>query len=128
MKKFAINDEEHLGPAYGPYSEALVVDKFFYTGMIGSCGKEGKLPESVYEQTKQIFANTELLLKKAGGSLADLVNVTVFMADLSEFDEMNRAYKECLTQKPFPARATVAAKELLPGVKVEMILTAYIDE
>ena len=126
MNKFAVEDHELLGPALGPYSEALVCDHLFFTGMAGTYGADGKLDPTVYEQTKQIFVNTKALLNKAGGDLKDIVNVTVYLENINDFDEMNRAYKEMLTERPMPARATVAVKELLPGIKVEMVITAYI--
>lgn len=128
MKKFEVKDEQAIGPAHGPYSQGLVSGNLFFTGVIGSYGEEGKLPESVYEQTLRIFDNTRNLLERAGGGLEDIVNITVFLLDISDFDEMNRAYQECLTKRPLPARATVAVKEMLEGVKVEMIVTAMLPE
>ena len=125
MKKFEVKDEQLLGPAHGPHSQGLVCGNFFFTGVIGEAN--GAISDSVYEQTKQIFANTEALLKQAGGSLKDIVKVTVYLLKMSDFDEMNRAYKECLTERPLPARATIAVKEMLPGVQVEMEITACID-
>ena len=127
MEKYEVKDEQRIGPAHGPYSQGLVCDKLFFTGIIGSYGPEGELDDSVYEQTKKIFESAELLLGQAHGSLKDLVKVTVYLLNISDFDEMNRAYKECLTERPLPARATIAVKEMLPGVKVEMELVAYID-
>ena len=82
--------------------------------------------DSVYEQTIRIFENTEALLKEAGGSLTDIINITVYLLQMSDFDEMNRAYKEKINADPLPARATVAVHEMLPGVKVEMVVAAYL--
>ena len=58
--------------------------------------------------------------------MTDIINVTVYLLQMSDFDEMNRAYKEKINVVPLPARATVAVHEMLPGVKVEMIVTAYL--
>ncbi len=126
MNKYSVKDEQQIGPAHGPYSQGLVCDKFFFTGVIGSYGEEGKLSDSVYEQTKRIFENTRILLEKAGGSLDDIVKVTVYLLQMSDFDEMNRAYKECLVNEPLPARATIAVKEMIEGVKVEMEIVAML--
>jgi len=126
MEKYAITNEALLGPAHGPYSQGLVCDHLFFTGVIGSTAEKDPVSDSVYDQTIQIFKNTQALLAEAGGSLSDIVNVTVYLLQMSDFDEMNRAYKEMLTERPLPARATVAVKEMLPGVKVEMVITAYI--
>lgn len=127
MEKYEVKDELRIGPAHGPYSQGLVCGSLFFTGVIGSSGEDGQLPGSVYEQTRQIFANTELLLKLAGGGLRNIVKATVYLLDISDFDEMNRAYKECLTERPLPARATVAVRQMLPDVKVEMEITAVLD-
>lgn len=126
MKKYTITNEAQTGPAHGPYSQALVCDHLFYTGVIGSDATGEVVSDSVYEQTIRIFENTEAFLKEAGGSLSDIINITVYLLDMSDFDEMNRAYKEKINVKPLPARATVAVHEMLPGVKVEMVVTAYL--
>lgn len=128
MRRLEVKDEKAIGPAHGPYSQGLVSGNLFYSGVIGSFGEEGLLPESVYDQTIQIFANTKNLLERVGGSLKDIVNITVFLLNISDFDEMNRAYNESLTERPLPARATVAVKEMLEGVKVEMIITAMLPD
>ncbi|MFB2010240.1 RidA family protein [Flintibacter sp. P01028] len=126
MNKYSVADEANIGPAHGPYSQGIVCEHLFYTGVIGSDGTGEVVSDSVYEQTIRIFENTESLLKKAGGSLTDIINVTVYLLQMSDFDEMNRAYKEKINVVPLPARATVAVHEMLPGVKVEMIVTAYL--
>ena len=125
MKKYEVEAPEMTGPAIGHYSEGLVAEHLFFSGMAGTRG-DGTVADSVYEQTKQIFANVEALLKKAGGSLNDIVNVMVYLTDLNDFAEMNRAYKECITEKPLPARATVQVAGLLEDFKVEMVITAYL--
>ena len=127
VNRQAILDEKLLGPAHGPYSQAFLCGPFFFSGVIGSTAEKDPVSDSVYEQTIQIFKNTQALLEKAGGSLEDIVKVTVYLLDMSDFEKMNRAYKEMLKHKPLPARATVAVKEMLPGIRVEMEITAYID-
>lgn len=127
MEKLELKNEKELGPAHGPYSQGLVCGNLFFTGVIGSKGENGDLPDSVYDQTKRIFENTQILLSQVGGSLDDIVKVTVYLLKISDFDEMNRAYKECLTKRPLPARATIAVKEMLEGVKVEMEITACLN-
>ena len=127
MKKHAITNEAQAGPAHGPYSQALVCDHLFYTGVIGSDATGEVVSDKVYEQTIRCLENTEVFLKEAGGSLADVINVTVYLLQMSDFDEMNRAYKEKFVDAPKPARATVAVHEMLPGVKVEMVVTAYLE-
>ena len=128
MKKYAITNEALLGPAHGPYSQGLVCGRFFFTGVIGSTAERDPVSDSVYEQTIQIFKNTQALLQEAGGDLRDIVKVTVYLLQMSDFDEMNRAYREMLVERPLPARATIAVKEMLPGIRVEMEITACLPE
>lgn len=128
MQRYEIKDEALLGPAHGPYSQALVCGQMFFTGLIGSTAEADPVSDSVYDQTVQIFHNAQALLAQAGGSLADIVNITVYLLRMSDFDEMNRAYKQMLTQRPLPARATVAVHEMLPGIQVEMVITAILPE
>ena len=125
MNKYEVEAPEVTGPAIGHYSEGLRVEHLFFSGMAGTRA-DGTTADSVYEQTKQIFANVDALLKKAGGNLSNIVNVTVYLTDLEDFMEMNRAYKECITRRPLPARATVQVAALLENFKVEMVITAYI--
>lgn len=126
MNKYSVADEAMIGPAHGPYSQGIVCGNLFYTGVIGSDGTGEVVSDSVYEQTIRIFKNTEALLKQVGGSLENIINITVYLLQMSDFDEMNRAYKEKINMEPLPARATVAVHEMLPGVKVEMVVTAYL--
>lgn len=124
MNKYAVQKESLLGPAHGPYSQGLVCGDLFFSGVIGS-GSDGEVvSESVYEQTIRLLQNVQALLQEAGGDLSHLVKVTVYLLQMSDFDEMNRAYKEMITSYPLPARATIAVKEMLPGVKVEMEVMA----
>ena len=127
MEKTELKNEALLGPAHGPYSQALKCGPFIYTGVIGSTAEKDPISDSVYEQTVQIFKNTQALLELGGASLNDIVKVTVYLLDMGDFEEMNRAYREMLTQKPYPARATVAVHQMLPGIKVEMEITAFIS-
>lgn len=126
MNKYSVADEATIGPAHGPYSQGIVCGNLFYTGVIGSDETGEVVSDSVYEQTIRIFKNTEALLKQVGGSLENIINITVYLLQMSDFDEMNRAYKEKINMEPLPARATVAVHEMLPGVKVEMVVTAYL--
>lgn len=128
MEKFEVKDEALLGPAHGPYSQGLVCGRMFFTGLIGSTAQADPVSDCVYDQTIQIFHNAQALLRQAGGDLEDIVNITVYLLQMSDFDEMNRAYTQMLTKRPLPARATIAVHEMLPGIRVEMVVTAILPE
>jgi 2-iminobutanoate/2-iminopropanoate deaminase len=114
--------------ALGPYSQAQVVQfgaaRFCYTaGQVGLEPKSGQLVEGIGPQTRQVLANLEAVLGAAGFTLADTVKTTVFLADMAEFDAMNKVY-EAAFRAPYPARSTIAAAGLPKGARVEIEIVA----
>ena len=75
-------------------------------------------------ETTQALRNIEIILKTCGASLADLVKVNVFLADIQTFAAMNEAYLEVMGADP-PARITVGRAELAFGAAVEIDAVAY---
>jgi len=114
--------------ALGPYSQAQVLSfgsaRFCFTaGQVGLEPKSGNLVEGIGPQTKQVLANLEAVLGAAGFTLADTVKTTVFLADMAEFDAMNKVYESAF-RAPYPARSTVAAAGLPKGARVEIEVVA----
>jgi 2-iminobutanoate/2-iminopropanoate deaminase len=114
--------------ALGPYSQAQVVQfggsRFCYTsGQVGLDPKSNALVEGVDKQTRQVLANLEAVLAAAGFTLHDVVKTTVFLADMADFDAMNKVYGGAFTE-PYPARSTVAAAGLPKGARVEIEVIA----
>jgi 2-iminobutanoate/2-iminopropanoate deaminase len=71
-------------------------------------------------QTERVLQNVQAILAAAGGGLQDVVKTTVYMADLGEFAVMNDVYARYFNDACPPARATVEAKHLPGGAKLEM--------
>ncbi len=114
--------------ALGPYSQAQVVQfgatRFCYTsGQVGIDPKNGELVEGVAGQTRQVIANLEAVLAAAGFTLLDAVKTTVFLADMADFDAMNKVYGTAFSV-PYPARSTVAALGLPKNARVEIEVVA----
>jgi 2-iminobutanoate/2-iminopropanoate deaminase len=114
--------------ALGPYVQAQVVLsgplRLVYTsGQIGLDPKKNQLVEGVAAQTRQVLANLEAVLAAAGCTLADVVKTTVFLADMADFDEMNKVYGPAFGE-PYPARSTIAAAGLPMGARVEIEVVA----
>jgi 2-iminobutanoate/2-iminopropanoate deaminase len=65
----------------------------------------------VGSQTRQILDSFRVMLESVGSDLAHVVHVNVFLAEMSDFDEMNAAYVEKLGDHR-PARTVVAVREL----------------
>lgn len=81
---------------------------------------------SIGEQAKLVFDNLATLLEAAGTSWANVARVGIFLADLSDFAEMNTLYETYLT-KPYPARTTVQAG-LPAGMLIEVDCIAVVPK
>lgn len=118
MAKRALTTERAPRPA-GPYSQGLVVAGLvFVAGQGGFNPETGELVSGIRAQTAQTLANIEAVLAAGGSSLANMVKVSVFLASLDEFDEMNEVYSH-LVPEPRPVRTTVEAG-LPPQMRIEI--------
>ena len=120
MKKTII--ETPLAPsAIGAYSQAVKVDNTVYIS-----GQIPLEPETMQvcagdfkAQLSQVFDNLNAVATAAGGSLADIVKLQVYLTDLNDFSALNEVFDQRLAA-PFPARAAVEVSALPKGVAVEM--------
>ncbi len=116
---------EKAPSAIGPYSQAIQVGKMIYTsGQLPVDPATGSFPEGgIKEQTRQSLLNVKAILEEAGASMENVVKTTVFMADMSDFADMNAVYAEFFSE-PYPARSAVAVKTLPKGASVEIEVVA----
>ena len=107
--------------AIGPYSQAVCSGNFvFVSGQLPVNPATGNFAEGgIKELTRQSILNIQAILKEQGLTLADVVKTTVFLADMSDFTEMNEVYGQFFS-KPFPARSAVAIKTLPKNARVEI--------
>src|SRR5262249_22942392 len=110
----------------GPYSHIAKVGPFITIG--GTAGFDpatGQLAgPDVYSQAKQILASFRVMLRSVGSDLGAVVHVNVFLIEMADFDELNRAYVEMMGDHR-PARTVIGVRELpKPGIRVTMNLTA----
>jgi enamine deaminase RidA (YjgF/YER057c/UK114 family) len=87
---------------------------------------EKALGKSVGEQTSEILAIIDTLLKEAGTDKTKLLSVNIWLADISTFNEMNKVWDAWVSSGNAPARATVEAKLALPQITVEIAAIAAI--
>ncbi len=87
------------------------------------CGQVGVGGTSVAEQTREALQRVEILLIEAGSDRQHVLQTTVWLADISDFDEMNQVWFE---EGFAPARACGEAKLARPDLKVELIVTAAV--
>lgn len=113
--------------AIGPYSHAATGGgPLFLSGQTPIDPATGRLVDGdVTVQTRRVLDNLEAVLRAAGGTLADVVKVNVYLTSMDDFAAMNAAYAEAFTE-PFPARTTVAVAGLPLGARVEIEAVAAI--
>ncbi|MCX8183183.1 MAG: RidA family protein [Crenarchaeota archaeon] len=111
----------------GPYSQAIRSGSLvFLSGIIPVDPATGEIIRGdIRRAAEQVFKNASSILKAAGVSLEDVVKVTVFMKDLTFFNEMNDVYSKWF-KKPYPARTTVQVAALPKDVDLEMDFIAEI--
>lgn len=103
----------------GPYSQAIVAGNTIYVAGQGPFDpKTGKLAATFDEQAVQVFENIKAIIEAGGSTLADVVKVNVYLADLTNFPKMNEVYRRYFTED-YPARATVGS-QLLGGMGIEV--------
>jgi len=114
----------------GPYNHIAKVGLFITIG--GTAGvdpKSGQLAgPDVYSQTKQILESFKIMLESVGSDLGHVTHVNVFLKNMQDFEEMNKAYVESMGNHR-PARTVIGINELpKPGVLLTMNLTAVTKE
>jgi 2-iminobutanoate/2-iminopropanoate deaminase len=118
MKNVVSTDE--APEAVGAYSQGTATDDLVFTAGQIPMTPDGEMVEgTVAEQTDRALKNVAAVLEAGGSSLGDAVKVTVFLSDIEDFDEMNRAYKTFFDDEP-PARSAVEVGEVPKGAAVEI--------
>jgi|TARA_B100002003_G_scaffold117537_1_gene108527 2-iminobutanoate/2-iminopropanoate deaminase len=113
--------------AIGPYSQAVLVDNLvFLSGQIPLNNKGKIVAGTVEQQAQQIFTNIEAILVEAGGTLNDLVKLTIFLTSLDDFEVINKTMMSRLT-RPYPARSCVEVSALPKSSTVEVEAIARIS-
>lgn len=107
--------------AIGPYSQAIKANGFvFVSGQIPIDPATSQLAQgTVAELTRQVMRNLTSILETAGSSLDNVVKTTIYLKEMSDFDEVNKTYAEFFPNHK-PARATVEVARLPKDVKVEI--------
>ena len=114
--------------AIGPYSQAVLVDGWLHcSGQIPlDQATMQVVPGDATAQAERVLTNLEAVVRAAGGSLADVVKVTIFLKDMGSFAAVNEVYARRFPGDAPPARATVEVARLPRDVLVEMDLVARI--
>ena len=109
-------------------SQAIAVGDWLYcSGQLPIDSATGEIvPGGVGEQTRTVIENLKAVCEEAGTSLANVVKVTIFLADLADLNQMNEVFDKYFVIDNPPARTTFQAGGIIAGAKLEIELIAFI--
>ena len=107
--------------AIGPYSQAVEAgDTVYVSGQLPINPSTGSFADGgIKEQARQSLTNISNILAQAGLSMANVVKVTVLLADIADFAEVNEVYAEFFSE-PYPARSAFAVAALPKNARIEI--------
>jgi len=113
--------------AIGPYSQAVRAgDTVYLSGQIPLDPQTMELVEGdIGARARRVFDNLTAVMQEAGGSLSDIVKLTIYLVDLEQFGQVNEVMAEYF-DAPFPSRATVAVAALPKGAPIEVEAVAHL--
>ena len=125
MKKKIINTNNAPAPI-GPYNQAIRIDNMlFISGQVAINPKNNELIQSsISDETDQVMKNLSAILEEADMDFRNVVKTTIFLSNMSYFNEVNNIYGSYLKNGQEPARETVAVKTLPKEVNVEISMIA----
>jgi reactive intermediate/imine deaminase len=117
----SIISTEQAPAAIGPYSQAVRAgDTVYFSGQIPLDPATGALVDGdISAQTRRVFDNLANVAGAAGGSLAQIVRVGIYVTDLANFAAVNAVMAEYF-QQPYPARSTIEVSALPKAAQVEV--------
>ncbi len=111
---------ENAPAAIGTYSQAILVGNTLYlSGQIGLDPYSMELVVGIEAQIRRVFDNLKAVCEAAGGTLADIAKLNIFLTDLGHFQLVNQIMGEYFAQ-PYPARAALGVASLPKDALVEM--------
>jgi reactive intermediate/imine deaminase len=109
------------GQAPLPFSSAVRVGGLLVlSGQIGSDSAGRLVPGGIEAETRQTLENVRAALARAGSSLDQVVKCTAMLADMAEWDRMNRVYLTYFRPDRLPARSAFGTSGLARGARVEL--------
>ena len=121
MNKKKIINTKNAPAAIGTYSQGIVYDNLIFTsGQIPINPKTNEVISEKFEnQIDQVLYNLEQVLKAAGSGKKNIIKLTVYLTDLSNFEKLNSAFKSFFIDE-FPSRSVVEVSALPKNVQVEI--------
>lgn len=117
-----------LMPSSAPVNGTVKAGTTIYSVQVPRDQKTGKTVEGdIKVQMRQTLANLKQALAGAGGTLADVAQVIIYITRKSDFAGMNEVYKEFF-HEPYPSRATIVADLMGEGTLVEIVVHAHLGK
>ena len=111
----------------GAYSNAIRCGNMvFVSGQLPVNPDTGEVPRTLQQQTQQVIENIRNILADAGATLDDVVKTTVYLQEMYLFSQMNAVYAASFSE-PYPARTSMAVKDLPQGALVALDVVAVVD-
>ena len=117
-----------LLPSTAPVNNTVRAGNVIYSVQVARDQTTGKTVEGgIEEQMRQTLKNLKQAIEAGGGTLKDVAQVIIYLVRKSDFDGMNKVYKEFF-QQPYPSRATVIADLMGENALVEIVAHAYVGD
>jgi reactive intermediate/imine deaminase len=115
--------------AIGPYSQAVRAGDFVYlSGQIPLDPITMEVVEGDFRaRAARVFTSLRAVVETAGGTLADVIKLNIYLTDLGQFATVNEVMSEFFNE-PYPARAAVGVASLPKGVDIEVEGVAHLGE
>jgi 2-iminobutanoate/2-iminopropanoate deaminase len=130
MARTVIQTQDAPAPV-GPYNQAIAAtgQMLFVSGQIALDPKTGSLvgEGDVVQQTEQVMANLQAVLKAGGSDFSQVVKTQVFLKDMNDFAIVNGVYAKFFDEATAPARACVEVARLPKDVLVEIDCIAIVE-
>lgn len=114
------------GPVGRPYSPGIIASGQKWIFVSGQIGQD--LKSDIQVQTQESLTKIQDILTDAGAKMEDIVKVTVYLADIEEYSQMNEVYIKFFTNVDPPARAAFQVAALPLGAKIEIDAIAVLEE
>ncbi len=118
--------QDRSAPPQVPLSKARAAgDTLYVSGQIPRKPDGSEVRESVAAETAQVMENIGRVLKEHGYGFDDIVSATVYLRNLDDYQEMNKAYGPFFKSGKYPSRACIGGLDIVLGFRVEISCIAY---
>src|SRR5262245_20845012 len=115
----------HLPAVSAPLEWATIADGILYTAQIPN-REDGSIEQGdIGVQAELTLDNLRRTVEAAGGTMADVTQVLVYLPDPADFPGMNAVYAKAFS-KPYPNRATIVAQLMVPGARIQIVAYAHL--